>query len=247
MKKIKAIIGFTLSGVFTALFLIFTAIVSTVDVAAAGPNGSLIGLSTVNVFFFEKFGTNEIFYKISEAIGVLALALAFVFFLVGLVQLIKRKNLWKVDLRIIILGGAYLLIATMFFAFEFFVINYRPILVNGELEASYPSSHTMVVACVFIMSIPFINSIFAKKPAIKVIAISLCIILTILTETGRLVSGMHWFSDVAGALLISGAIISLFYAFLALFYKKPETPENNEIEKSKKAEELNEAAKENER
>ena len=223
-KKRKMTLSFILSGIFFALFLVLTVMLKTVDVADCGPNGTAIGLSSINNFFFDLFGQNDLFYTITELIGYFAILVAFAMCFLGLIQLIKRKSLFKVSHRVLCLAGVYALVVIAFIAFEIFIINYRPILIDGEIEASYPSTHTMLVACILMTAIPTICSLFKDKKGLKIATVTVCSVLTAITAIGRLLAGVHWFTDVCASLFISGAIIFLYYAIITLIDLKKKLP-----------------------
>ena len=86
-------------------------------------------------------------YNITEWLGIIPILVVMVYGLIGLKQLVKTKNVFKVDKEILILGGFYVVVAVLYVFFEKCIINYRPILVEGVLEASYPSSHTLMTIC----------------------------------------------------------------------------------------------------
>ncbi|MCQ4794249.1 phosphatase PAP2 family protein [Anaerofustis stercorihominis] len=211
MKRVKK--SFICSGILFILFAVFTFMVIKVDVSAAGPNRSMIGLSAINKFVFDGLGVSGIWYKITEVLGAIALLTAFGFGVFGLIQLIKRKSLFKVDKDILLLGGFYLIIIAVYVLFENLTINYRPILIDGNLEASFPSTHTMLA--VFIMSTAiyqFHNRI--KNKNLRYSAEALSSIVLVLTVVGRLLSGVHWFTDIVSGVLISFAFVMLYYAFV---------------------------------
>lgn len=211
MKRVKK--SFICSGVLFILFAVFTFMVIKVDVKAAGPNRSMIGLSAINKFVFDSFGGSGIWYKITEVLGAIALLTAFGFGILGLIQLIKRKSLFKVDKDILLLGGVYLIIIAFYVLFENLTINYRPILVDGNLEASFPSTHTMLA--VFIMSTAIYQfHTRIKNKNLRYTAEALSSIVLVLTVVGRLLSGVHWFTDIVSGVLISFAFVMLYYAFV---------------------------------
>ncbi len=209
----KSVKRFIESGIFFLLFAVFTVLVKKVDVQAIGPEGSRVGFATVNAKFFEMFGYNEFWYKFSERLGYAALAVCAAFALIGLLQFIKGKGLKAVDKKIIALGVFYVVVIAFYVAFNKIVINYRPILeADGSLEASYPSSHTVLALCVFITM--FSQKVFNKKgstseKAENVIAGTILVTLMVLS---RLFSGVHWFTDIAGGVLLSIALVLLYKA-----------------------------------
>ena len=192
------------SGVFFVLFAVFTLLVKKVDVQAIGPEGSKIGFASINAKFFEMFGYNEFWYKFSERLGYAALAVCAIFALIGVLQFIKGKGLKAVDKKIIALGVFYVIVIAFYVAFNKIIINYRPILeADGSLEASYPSSHTVLAICVFVTM--FSQKVFNRT----VIAGTILVALMILS---RLFSGVHWFTDIVGGVILSTALVLLYKA-----------------------------------
>ena len=207
MKK-KNIINAIVS---TIVFIVYTLLVKYVDVKAIGPNGSKVGFASMNKWFMGIFKENNMFYKLSEVLGVILLLLVFIYACIGLYQLIKRKNPFKIDREILTLGCFYVLVLIMYVLFEKVVINYRPVLIDGELEASYPSSHTMLALCVGLSSLIVSKSYFNKK-YINTINTITCVLIG-LTVAGRVLSGVHWMSDIFGGVLLSCALIAIFKMF----------------------------------
>lgn len=197
--------------IFLVLFVLFTVLVKTVDVKPAGPQGSLIGLSAVNTFVFDSLGQNGVWYAVSEGIGYLALLVAFSFAVLGVLQMFRRKSVLKIDADILALGALYLVTAIAYVLFETVIINYRPVLVGGLLEASYPSSHMMLV--VTILGSAIIQSDKRiKSECLKKIVNAVLFIGIFATAVGRVASGMHWITDVAGALLLSLFLVLTYYS-----------------------------------
>ena len=215
----KAKTNFLLSGILFALFIIFTLLVLNFDVQSIGPEGSFVGFAELNSFFRGAVGVNMLWYNITDWLGISAIFTAFDFALLGLFQVIRRKSLLKVDADIYILGGLYLLVITAYVFFEINVINYRPVLMDGMLEASYPSSHVMMVCTVMGSAVlQFRSRIKRKKLLFTANSISLAVI--IVTVFGRFLSGVHWTSDIIGALLLSGALLMLYHSCVSLINNK---------------------------
>ena len=80
-----------------AAFLLWTAAVCLVDVQAIGPKGSEVGFAGLNGWFHALTGVHMTLYIITDWMGLIPLAVAMGFGLLGLVQWIKRKRLRKVD------------------------------------------------------------------------------------------------------------------------------------------------------
>lgn len=212
MRKKNIII----SIILTVLSIIYTILVKTVDVKPIGPQESKVGFSALNKAFSNLVGSNMTIYKITEVFGLILLLLVVIYGCIGIGQLITRKSLLKVDKQIIKLGCLYVLMMVVYVLFEKVVINYRPVLIDGELEASYPSSHTLLALCVGLSSLKVSKKYFNKKyiKIISIITISLMSIVFI----GRTISGVHWISDIIGGLIISLTLLSYFN--LAYEWKK---------------------------
>lgn len=229
--KVKIIRNFIISAVFFAMFLTLTVLVTTVDVQPIGPKNTEIGLSTMNAFFRDRLGASDIWYSITTWMGNIALLVVGCFGLLGLVQLIKRKSFFKVDFQILLLGAFYIIVGLVYVIFEFMVINYRPILMDGALEASYPSSHTVLGASVMLAAIVFFHTTVPQKKKLLIPIDIFCILFTVVMETGRLLSGIHWFSDIIAGLLISFALVALYRALILLIPILIEKHNKKSIEK----------------
>ena len=192
---------FLKSCTLLAAFALWTLLISTVDVQSIGPNESAVGFATANGFVHRLFGVHMTLYVITDWLGLVPVAVGFGFAVWGLIQWIKRKNILKVDKRILVLGGFYILTLAAYLLFEEVVINYRPVLIGGYLEASYPSSTTLLVLCVMPTA-----AIFSKKRVIKGIIYGFVVFMVI----GRLVSGVHWFTDIIGGILLSAGLVHLY-------------------------------------
>ncbi len=213
-KKSKLL--FTTSAILLVIFIVFTLLTVFVDKNPIGPEGSSIGLSSINKAVFGAFGTSELWYNITEVLGVLALAIAGGFAIFGLYQLIKRKGLFKVDADILLLACIYAAVAVFYVLFEILELNFRPVLVDGVLEASYPSSHTMLF-CTIVATAPIIlkRRFGEKKCLMTVIDISAAVLCTVMA-VGRLLSGMHWFTDVVASIILSAFLVALYLSVLSV-------------------------------
>ncbi len=203
---------FLFAGVFLFLFLLLTFLVMKVDVQPIGPQNSQVGLATVNGAIFEICGSNPIWYTISEAFGVLALLCAFGFACLGIWQWISRKSLKKVDKSLLVLAGFYGAVGIVYALFEIVVINYRPVLEEGILEASYPSSHTVLVCSIMLTTALQLQLRLRNKP-LRTALQGFCCLSIVLTALGRLFAGVHWYTDVLAAILIS---VVLVFAYLGI-------------------------------
>ena len=190
-------------------FLLWTVLICWIDVKAIGPRGSSVGFSAVNKFIHNLTGVNMFLYTVTDWLGLVPFIFATGFGFLGLTQWIKRKKLRLVDYDIFILGGFYIVVIAFYLFFENVVVNYRPILIGGYLEASYPSSTTMLVLCVMPTSIMQLNSRIKNK-ILKLSIIIIIIAFTVFMVLGRLISGVHWFTDIIGGGLLSAGLVMMY-------------------------------------
>lgn len=203
--------NFIITGALFLAFILYTIAVKVVDVQAVGPENSKIGFAAINQAVFIFFGDNPFWYSATEVTGILALFVAAAFGLLGVAQLVTKKSITKVDTDIIILGGFYVLVMIFYVLFEVLVINYRPVILEEGLEASYPSSHSMLVFCIMITAIMQFRSRISEKRVLLAAEIVSIVIISV-TVLGRLVSGVHWFTDILGGVLLGTALVMLYYS-----------------------------------
>lgn len=202
-----------LCGVFAVLFFVSVVLVTCVDVADVGPQGTEVGMSTVNKAVADAIGFNETIYKVSDILGYMSIVTVVAYAADGLIQLIKRKSLLKVDREVIALGVLYLIIFILYVAFEFVVVNYRPVIMPGETapEASFPSSHTLMTCVVMAGAVLAAKSQIASKKLRTVVQVA-CVAVMVLTVVFRFMSGVHWFTDIVSSLLLSAALVFAYSA-----------------------------------
>ena len=193
-------------------FLLWTVAIQFIDVQAIGPQESSVGFATVNQFVHNLTGVHMSLYAITDWLGLVPLVFVMGFALLGLIQWIKRKHILKVDYNILILGGFYIIMMTVYVLFEMLVVNYRPVLIGGILEASYPSSTTMLVMCVMPTAIMQLNARIKNKVLRRWIASAITAFIAFMV-TGRLVSGVHWFTDIVGGALLSAGLVMMYRYF----------------------------------
>ena len=205
----------------TLIAVVFTVLVKIVDVGFVSSTGSLVGFSSVNIPFSQKFGFNPIFYKVSQVLGYLVFLVIAVFAFIGCYQLIKRKSLMKVDKDLYALAITYVFTFALYIFFDkVLVINLRPIIMAGEsiAEPSFPSSHTLLAVSVLGTAISECGKI--RKKSFRV---SLVIVLAILmgaTVLSRLFSGVHWVTDIIAGILWGEVMMTLYQLFSALLAKE---------------------------
>ena len=210
MKKIRKT-SITVSISLLLAFVIWTVLVGLCDVEAIGPNGTEVGFAAVNGAFHKLTGVNMTLYTITDWLGLVPIAVSVGFAVCGLSQWIKRKSITRVDRDIIALGIFYIAVAATYTLFELVVINYRPILIAGNLEASYPSSTTMLVACVMPSAMMQASRRIKKAPLRGVILIIISAFIAF-TVIGRVLSGVHWLSDIIGGMLVSAGLVTAYLA-----------------------------------
>ena len=198
-------------GISAVLFLGLLLMVQSYDVAAIGPMGTEIGFAKLNGSVHDTLGTNLFWYDLTEIFGFLALGVCGLFGFTGLVQLLKRRSLKEVDPEILALGVFYVLVIGCYVLFELVVINYRPVIMPGVegVEASFPSSHTMLI-CSVMGSTAMVLKQYVKRDALRMGLQAGCVIVAVITVAGRLLSGVHWFTDILGGVLLSCALLALF-------------------------------------
>ena len=196
-------------------FMLWTLAVRFVDVQAIGPRESAVGFATINRFVYKLTGVHMSLYTITDWLGLVPLVFVIGFAAFGLVQWIKRKHIGQVDYSILVLGGFYIVVMAVYVLFELFVVNYRPILINGYLEASYPSSTTMLVMCVMPTAIMQFNARIKNDVLKRWIA---CVIIAFIVfmVIGRLISGVHWLTDIIGGALLSMGLVLMYRAIVNL-------------------------------
>lgn len=206
-KKFQKSLWITLTALLA--FVIWTVAIAKVDLQAIGPEGSVVGFATLNGAFHEWTGVHMWLYDITDVLELLAFVFVLGFGMLGLVQLVKRKSLFKVDSDILCLGVFYVLVMAAFVFFEIAKINYRPVLIEGKLEASYPSSTTLLVLCVMPTTILQLNSRIKNATLRRVVNVLLSL-FTAFIAVARLISGVHWLTDIVGSVLLSIALV-MFY------------------------------------
>ena len=190
-------------------FVLWTISIQFIDIQVIGPQGSSVGFATLNQFIHNLTGVNTILYTITDWLGLVPFGFAMGFALVGFIQLIKRKHILKVDFDILALGGFYIVVFAIYIFFELYVVNYRPILINGILEASYPSSTTMLAMCIMPTTIMQFNNRIKNETLKKLISLSI-IVFILFMVIGRILSGVHWITDIIGGAILSCGLVMLY-------------------------------------
>ena len=206
---------FCIAIITLAAFVVWTISVRCIDVKPIGPNGSSVGFATVNGAFHALSGVHMALYTITDWLGLVPIAVAMGFAILGLLQWIRRQQIAKVDYSILVLGGFYIITAAAYILFEQVVINYRPVLINGFLEASYPSSTTLLVLCVMPTALMQFHARI-QNCILKTVITCVITAFVLFMVIGRLISGVHWLSDIIGGILLSTGLVLMYRSFLCL-------------------------------
>lgn len=201
-------------GLLTA-FTLWTVALGHVDVQPIGPNGTAVGFATLNGLFHRLTGVWMPIYTITDWLGLVPVCIGFGFALLGLVQWIGRRRIWRVDFSLLALGVFYLTMLGVYLLFESVAVNYRPVRIDGFLEVSYPSSTTLLTLCVM----PTTGWQLRRRMKAGVLRRVLMVLIglfTLFMVGGRLLAGVHWLTDIVGGILLAGGMVSLYDAVCCL-------------------------------
>ena len=201
------------------LFALWTVLIRYIDVQAVGPKGTKVGFASLNARFHRLTGVNMTLYMVTDWLGLVPVFICGCFGLIGLRQWILRKKISRVDPDILLLGGCYLLVIAGYLFFEMVPVNYRPVLIDGYLEASYPSSTTLLVLSVM-PTLAFQAGRRCVRRTCRRLAAAFSVLFSALMVTGRLVSGVHWFTDIIGSVFLSAGLFLLYCAAVDLADQK---------------------------
>jgi undecaprenyl-diphosphatase len=199
-----------------AVFVLWTVLIRHIDVQNAGPNGTKIGFATINVWFHRLTGVHMLIYSITDWLGLVPIIICMCFGALGIIQLVKRRSLLTVDSDILLLGAYYVVVILGYLLFEMVPINYRPILIDGNLEASYPSSTTLLVLTVM-PTLKYQSDRRIANPVIRKAITVFVIVFVAFMVIGRLISGVHWVTDIAGSVFLSSGMF-MIYRYMADYF-----------------------------
>ena len=212
---------FSVGLILIAVFVFWTILILTVDVQPVGVNGTVVGFATLNCSFHNMTGVNMTIYHITDWLGLVPIFCCMIYGAVGFVQLLQRKSLLKVDIDILLLGVYYVIVIFGYLIFEMIPINYRPILIDGRMEVSYPSSTTLLVLSVM-PTVSFQVNRRIKNTFIKNLINASVVLFMLLMVIGRTVSGVHWLTDIIGSVFLSAGLFLIYYANVLRLDKKRE-------------------------
>ena len=201
------------------LFALWTVLIQCVDVQAAGPRDTKVGFAAWNIWFHHLTGVNMALYTVTDWLGLVPIAVCGCFGILGLCQWIRRKKLLRVDADILLLGIYYLLVIAGYLLFEMVPINYRPVLIDGHLEASYPSSTTLLVMSVM-PTLTFQAGRRCRNRKLRGVAAVFTVLFSAFMVIGRLTAGVHWATDIIGSVLLSVGLFLLYCAGVACADRK---------------------------
>ena len=200
-------------------FVIWTILIQSVDVQAIGVNGTDIGFAALNTWFHRLTGVHMMIYILTDWLGLVPIFVCMIFAGIGFVQFMKKRSFFKVDYDILYLGIYYIIVIFCYLFFEMVPINYRPVLIDGLMEASYPSSTTLLVLSVMPTLVEQAGRRVKGRGAKRYISI-FAISFSTFMVLGRLVSGVHWVTDIIGSIFLSTGLFYFYKAIALLSYKK---------------------------
>lgn len=149
--------------------------------------------------------------KATDIILIASFAVLVVFVIMSLCQWIKRKSLKKVDKSLLWFPLPLALMAITYVIFDKFLIcNTRP---DGSGEASFPSTHVMVVATIFFL-VAIILPRYIKSKAAVILLDFFMLAFIVLVSVGRVLANKHWLSDVLGALGFAIIFAIIYYLII---------------------------------
>ena len=217
MRKTKRIVSVGI--LLLTAFAVWTFLIQTVDVQQIGPRQSAVGFATINGWFHRLTNVHWMLYTLTDWLGLMPIVVCLLFACVGFAQLVQRRSLLKVDLDILLLGVYYVLVIFAYLLFEMVPLNYRPVLIEGILEASYPSSTTLLVLSVM-PTLHFQAERRLKNSALRHCIKVLTVLFSVFMVVGRLLSGGHWLTDIVGAIFLSGGLFLLYKVSVLRFCKE---------------------------
>ena len=223
-KNWKLLVG----AAFFVLFLILIVLLKAVDVELDANTGKEIGLSSVNFAARDAIGERFGLYDLTEYLGYLAILVAACFAVWAVVRFFfARFDLRKTGLDFAVLAGLYAAVICFYVLFELWVVNYRPLLLEGKAEASFPSSHTMLAITVFVSAGRILYRRFVLRVSPVLFSLPFYLLAAFVT-VARLLSGVHWLTDILGGVLLAAALLFLFSFFSDRVPVKTDEKEENE-------------------
>lgn len=140
-----------------------------------------------------------------------AIILIAVFALLGLYQWISRKSLKKVDRALRLIPLPLILMVITYFIFDkLWILATAP---NDPTKPSFPSTHVMVVATIFLLTALILPRYLKSKP-LRLTLDFLMLALFAVVAVGRIIIGAHWPADVACGAVFAAIFATVYYLML---------------------------------
>lgn len=211
--------------ILTAVFVVLTITVKYVDQKNIG--SQVIGWATINLWWRDIIGVRNFWQIASHIFAAITLIILVMFLVWQAIALLRRKSFrtmprhwWFFDLTLIALALCYIV-------FQIMVINFRPLLIDGVAELSYPSSHVLLLATLWPVFILTLSREVKSRPWLRVASVIGIIVMTV-GIIARLLSGYHWFTDIIGGIML-GAVLTCWYQALTVRYNLPVPKEPDKI------------------
>lgn len=206
MSKQK--IGWWLTAVCcTILFLVLTVSLLLVDVQSAG--AQTVGWASLNFWWHDLISVQHGWHIVSNIVATVTLLALCAMVVWQFIIMLRGKSFraflkqWLAfDITVILLVLCYVL-------FQIVVVNYRPIMIDGMAEVSYPSSHILLFATLLPLIVCECWHNVPSKVWRRVIAVS-ALVLMVVGIVARALCGYHWLTDSVGALLLSAALVAWY-------------------------------------
>ena len=206
--KQRAMLDYVLGAICFAIFIVLIILLKTVDVQAVGPEGTSVGLASMNTAFHNMTGENKGFYLLSKILGFAELSLVVYFAGIAVYQWVKGKSFKNVAHCLKAAGIFYVITAGLYVFFEKVVINFRPVIMEGKdhVEPSFPSTHTLLAIMILGSAFVIAKNLLTNVPLKRTLRI-LCFVFMFITAAARLLSGVHWLTDIIGAIFLGATLV----------------------------------------
>ena len=203
------------SLVWLAIFILFTVLVAVVNRQPVGPQDSVVGFADFNLSVHEAVGVHKVFHILSTILGFAAILYAAMQTFSAVRQCVQRGGPDRVAADSLAMLVVYTVTVLIYILFEFVVINYRPVLDDGALAASYPSSHSLLAVAVFLTGAQQIR-IRVRNAQDRQLFTAVLTAACVLTILARFLSGVHWATDIIGGILAGYFVLSLYRPVIRL-------------------------------
>ena len=199
-----------ITSITAFLFLLLLVLILVVDVRVNELTGEKIGLFELNNVFL-KNTINHTFDIISDIILDISVGCIIFYMIMGLIQIFKKN---EPSNEIIFIGIMMIVIIVIWIVFDkFLIINHRPIYITMELEGSFPSTHVIITTFVMLVNIALVSKNIKKKNLRIALYIANGVVI-LASPICRLLSNMHWFTDILGGVLLGALLFELYYIII---------------------------------